>query len=320
MQPSSEQPPAAEGPLRSAMATTIFGRFGLRAGWSMAIAVLLFLILDPWTLSRFTAIAPTEIMAGPAMLGEVLALGAACLATLVMALIEHRRMAVYGLSRARLRDLFAGAFWGLIAISLLVSALHSFHVLVFDKLALSGAATYLSGAKWLLVFLLVGLFEEYSTRGFLQYTLTRGVYGLTKKISPTRARFLAFWIAAVIMSIVFGLLHLGNQGETPSGILTVFCAGLLFSYALWRTGSLWWAIGFHITWDWRQSFLYGVPDSGSLSAGRLFQTHPTGPMLLSGGADGPEGSVLVLPTLLLVALIIRLTTRRGLQPPLEPEP
>jgi membrane protease YdiL (CAAX protease family) len=303
--------------LRSIAGAAVFGRFGLRAGWSMAIAVLLFLVLNPWTLSR--ASEPKEIKPGSAMLGETLALGAACIVTLAMALIERRRMAVYGLSRARLRDLFAGAFCGLTALSLLVFTLRACHVLVFDRLALKGPAIYLYGAKWLLVFLLVGLFEEYSTRGFLQYTLTRGMMGIGSRLSPRHARGAAFWIAAAIMSVVFGVLHLGNQGETRSGILMVFCAGLLFSYALWRTGSLWWAIGFHTAWDWAQSFLYGVPDSGSLSAGRLLQTHATGRSLLSGGADGPEGSVLVLPTLLLVAFIIRFTTQAGPQPPLEPE-
>jgi membrane protease YdiL (CAAX protease family) len=225
MEPLHEPTSASGHMLRSIAGAAVFGRFGLRAGWSMAIAVLLFLVLNPWTLSR--ASEPKEIKPGSAMLGETLALGAACIVTLAMALIERRRMAVYGLSRARLRDLFAGAFCGLTALSLLVFTLRACHVLVFDRLALKGPAIYLYGAKWLLVFLLVGLFEEYSTRGFLQYTLTRGMMGIGSRLSPRHARGAAFWIAAAIMSVVFGVLHLGNQGETRSGILMVFCAGLL---------------------------------------------------------------------------------------------
>lgn len=98
----------------------------------------------------------------------------------------------------------------------------------------------------------------------------------------------------------------------------MFVTGILFSYALWRTGSLWWGIGMHMTWDWSQSFLYGVPDSGLLSIGRLFQTHPTGNPLLSGGPAGPEGSLLAWPVLLLLFLAIRLQPQ-GTQPPVEPE-
>jgi hypothetical protein len=72
-----------------------------------------------------------------------------------------------------------------------------------------------------------------------------------------------------------------------------------------------------MAWDWAQSFLFGVPDSGNVSAGRLFFTHPVGDTLYSGGVDGPEGSVYVIPVMLLVGLIIRFTTAPGQQPPLE---
>jgi membrane protease YdiL (CAAX protease family) len=325
--------------------TLLFGRFGLRAGWSMALFVVLFLVLtmvlgvvqlaatdtgkQPVAEREAQSAGHPAPAAKPApagdltprgiVAGETVALAATVLATLLLAGIERRRMAVYGIDRSTLLNILPGALWGLVSLSLLVLALRSCHALVFDSIALRGPAVYLYGAKWLLGFLLVGLLEEYRTRGFLQFTLTRGLIGLGERTTPGRARFTAFWSGAVIMSVVFAALHLGNPGETPAGILMVFCAGLLLSYALWRTGSLWWAIGFHTTWDWAQSFLYGVPDSGTLSTGRLFQTHATGPALLSGGADGPEGSLLVLPTLLLVALLIRYTTRPGVQPPLEAE-
>jgi uncharacterized protein len=70
---------------------------------------------------------------------------------------------------------------------------------------------------------------------------------------------------------------------------------------LWRTGSLWWALGFHAAWDWAQSFVLGVADSGAMVQFHLLGTHPQGKALLSGGATGPEGSVFVLGILGLVA-------------------
>ena len=72
-----------------------------------------------------------------------------------------------------------------------------------------------------------------------------------------------------------------------------------------------------MAWDWAQSFLYGVPDSGGLVQGRLFATHALGNPLLSGGTDGPEGSVLCIPILLLVILVLVFFTRPSSQPPLE---
>ena len=99
----------------------------------------------------------------------------------------------------------------------------------------------------------------------------------------------------------------------------MFLAGMTLSYTLWWTGSLWWGIGWHMAWDWAQSFLFGVADSGNISEGRLFVTHPTGNPLLSGGADGPEGSVLVVAALAVTVVLCRYTARRGVQPSLERE-
>ncbi len=353
MEPSIETPNAAETAIVEDAATTpapevrntvFLGRFGLRAGWSMSIFIPIFLlslsIFSVATLAVTGKLQQTiheamshqqpkkpatpppaqDIRPKGTVISEGLQLAATAAATLALALIERRRIAVYGIGRSRLADFLPGALWGLTTLAMLVALLRATHVLVFDSLALHGTAITVFGLKWLLAFLLVGLFEEYLTRGFLQYTLTRGLFGLAARISPTHARAIAFWSAAVIMSIVFGSGHLLNPGENRVGILMVFVAGMVFSYALWRTGSLWWAIGFHMAWDWAQSFLFGVPDSGGLSAGRLFLTHPTGNPLFSGGPDGPEGSLYVLPTMLVVALLIRFTTRPGPQPQLEPEP
>lgn len=324
------------------------GRFGLRAGWGIAIFVPLFLIFslilgagalaargklkETITKMQQAKTAQKSPSGAPAakpqkpqsdmtpkftVIAEAVQFAALGLAAWILSRIERRRLAVYGIDRSHLRDILPGAFWGLATLSLLVALLRGFHLLVFDERALAGAAILVFGAKWLLAFFLVGLLEEYTIRGYIQYTFTRGVFGLAERLSSTRTRAIAFWIAAFFMSAVFGALHLGNSGENRIGIVMVFLAGILFSYALWRTGSLWWGIGFHMTWDWAQSFLYGVPDSGGLSTGRLFHTHPVGNVLLSGGSDGPEGSLLVIPILLLVFVVLRFT-RAGEQPPLAP--
>ncbi len=311
------------------------GRFGLRAVWGILIFIALFVALT-FALSVGTRVAegksplPKKSQAAQHVGGDMSARGPiigdgegfvalACVAWLLCR-IERRRIGVYGIGRNRMRDFLPGAFWGLAFLSLLVGVLRATHVLVFDGRALTGSAIFAFGAKWLAAFLFVGLAEEYLNRGYLQYTLTRGLFTQAERLSPTHARAIAFWAAAVLMSLLFGAGHLFNPGESAPGIIAVFLAGMTFSYALWHTGSLWWAIGFHMAWDWAQSFLYGVPDSGFLSGGRLFNTHPIGNPLLSGGTDGPEGSIYVIPTLLLVVVIIRFTTRRGAQPPLEPIP
>ena len=225
---------------------------------------------------------------------------------------------MYGLGLRHLRDILPGALWGLGIMAALVGVLRALHLVVFDARLLHGPAVLGYGAAWLALFFLVGIFEEFLFRGYLQYTLTRGLFGLAQRMAPQHARAAAFWMSALLWSLLFLSAHLGNAGENAVGLAGVFVAGIMLSYALWRTGSLWWAIGFHTTWDWAQSFLFGVPDSGTLSAGRLFATHAMGRPVLSGGVDGPEGSILGVFAFLLILLAVRLQPQAA-QPPLEPE-
>jgi hypothetical protein len=60
-------------------------------------------------------------------------------------------------------------------------------------------------------------------------------------------------------------------------------------------------VGFHGGWDWGLSFFYGTPDSGLVLEGHLLATHPRGDPRWSGGAAGPEGSLLILPLLITMA-------------------
>jgi membrane protease YdiL (CAAX protease family) len=229
-----------------------------------------------------------------------------------MSKIERRPASVYGLGGVRkLPHFFAGLAWGVTCLSLLVLTLWKTGLLVIDSRLIFGGAVLRYGILWLLGFLLVGLLEEYFTRGYLQYTLARGLTGIYKCAFKTRhSAALGFWTAALIFSILFGLGHGKNPGESPIGLLSAGSVAMVFCLSLWRTGSLWWAIGFHASWDWAQSFLYGVADSGTMVQHHLLATHPVGKPILSGGATGPEGSLFILAILSLVVLIIFFTLPR----------
>lgn len=240
------------------------------------------------------------------------------LAAFGISFLERRRFWVYGMGRPHFLDILPGAAVGLLAMGLLVGGLRALHLIVFDGQLDHGGAIVRYGLGWLVFFFLVGVGEEFLFRGYLQFTLMRGLLGLARRIAPGGARPVAYLLAGTLTSLLFFAVHTTNTGENKTGLLGVFLAGVLFCYALWRTGSLWWGIGFHATWDWSQSFLYGTADSGLVSAGRLFSTHPVGNPLLSGGAAGPEGSLLLIPVLLLVMLALRFWPKAE-QPPLEPE-
>jgi uncharacterized protein len=115
----------------------------------------------------------------------------------------------------------------------------------------------------------------------------------------------SFWQAAWVTSTLFGFFHLGNKGENWMGIFAAAAIGFVFCVSIRVTGSAWWAIGCHAAWDWGETYFYGAIDSGNVATGHYLTVTPAGSAFWSGGADGPEGSVLVVViiVLLLVALV-----------------
>jgi uncharacterized protein len=320
--PAGEAQQSAPAPqtIPTSTQTIFFGADGLRAGWS----ALLFLVLFAVLMAGVNAVAqkihltPRHTFSGRdtplsfTVSGEAIPFCGLLLAAWAMSKVERRPNAVYGLGGPRkLLHFGAGLAWGVVCLSLVVLTLWKSGLLVFDGRLLSGRDVVRYGALWLLGFLFVGLREEYLVHGYLQYTLARGLAGLYRgAFNSERSAALGFWTSALLFSVLFGLGHARNPGESPTGLLAAGLIGLVFCLSLWRTGSLWWAIGFHTSWDWAQSFLYGVADSGTFAQYRLLASHPAGQPVLSGGATGPEGSILILVPLALITVIILFTLPR----------
>ncbi len=301
--------------------TVFIGQDGLRAGWSLLVFVAMMavaLVGVRFGMHRIHPVDPNaarqsaEISAQEGVLFESIPFVALLLVTWIMSKIEGRPNSVYGLGgKHKAAHFFAGLAWGVVCLSLLVLTLWKMGLLVIERRLLFGGDVLRYGATWLLGFLVVGLLEEYLTRGYVQYTLTRGLAGLYRWVLKTRhSEAFGFWTSAVIISFLFGFSHGRNPGESPIGMLSAGLAGIVFCLSLWRTGFLWWAIGFHAAWDWSQSFLYGVADSGIMVQHHLFATHPVGKPVLSGGATGPEGSIFILAIFVLIVVIILLTLPR----------
>lgn len=269
-----------------------YGAQGLRVGWKVllfaAIVITLFLATHP-LLNLVAPRSPTgPISLQMDVIHEFWLALLVLAATSVMARLERRPLRSYGYTdSAGLQRLCFGACWGFLSISVLVWALWLHGSLVFDGFSSANRHVLPDAAGSVLGALLVGLTEESLLRGYLQFVL---------------ARALGFWWAAVTLSLIFGLMHGGNDGETWLGLLGAGAGGLFFCLSLWYTKSLFWAVGFHSALGWGESYLYGTPDSGEVAPWRLITTHPTGDPLWSGGSAGPEGSLLMVP--LLVALIV----------------
>lgn len=253
------------------------GPEGLRAGWCLALyaaMLALVVVVESWWAQAIHLGSLWSLV-----FFEFGALVAAVIPAIAMARIEGRDWDVYGLPP---RDAFSklfwiGAVWGFLGITLLLMVLHGLHAFDFGHIVLHGGRILEFAAFWGSLFLLVGLFEEFLMRGYSQFTLARGI---------------GFWPAAAVLSAGFGAMHLKNPGEAWAGALAAAWIGFFFCLTLRRTGTLWFAVGFHAAWDWGESYFYSVPDSGAVSPGHLLSSSFHGPRWLTGGSVGPEGSVM----------------------------
>jgi membrane protease YdiL (CAAX protease family) len=306
--PAPPPPP----PEPSALRKVFLGPQGLRAGWKYAIfmvvlfaLIFLFSTLVVMVLGKPERHQPLQLKLQFAF--EVFEAVAALLATGIMAkLIDKRKWGYFGLplNRAFSSEFWTGAVLGFGALAFQLELMHLGGWFDFGTIVLHGSDVLRWGAFWGLFFLCTGFFEEGMLRGYPQRVLTNGM---------------GFWPSALVLSTLFACLHLGNPGENKFGIFMVFVDGMTMCFSLWRTGSMWFAVGNHAAWDWAQTFFFGTPDSGMKPHGALFSPSFHGPALLSGGADGPEGSVLVLLSEVLIAVAIAIIYRHRKYPLLKDE-
>ncbi len=158
----------------------------------------------------------------------------------------------------------------------------------------------------LALFLCIAVFQETAVRGCIFQTLECH-YGSG--------------IALIASSLFFGLLHLGSPVEGLSTaqwligpLFLSFETGLLFSAAYLLTRRLWLPIGLHWGWNFFETSIYGTANSGAWEndPNTLFAGHVHGPFLATGGAFGPEASLIGLFVGSYAGiLLLRLAIRKG---------
>lgn len=150
----------------------------------------------------------------------------------------------------------------------------------------------------LAVFLSVGWYEELLDRGYWLQNLEEGLN--------------LFW-AVLISSCFFAVGHLANPNVSVTAILGLILAGVFMGYGYTRTRQLWLPIGLHTGWNFFEGTVFGFPVSGMADFPTLIHITVKGPILMTGGAFGPEAGLVVLPALGLGALLVYLYTKRRLQ-------
>jgi membrane protease YdiL (CAAX protease family) len=207
-----------------------------------------------------------------------------CAIAWVMSRIERERFSAYGLPLVpgAGKLLAKGALWGFIPSALILIPVYFLGGCSFHGLALHGRELIFYALAWAVAMLALGFGEEFLFRGYLLKTLGEGI---------------GFWPAAVVLSSLFGLVHLlFKPHEDWIDPTSVALYGLFWCLTLRRTGSLWFAVGFHAASDYADMIAFAEPNSGNDGkplVGHLLDIRFHGPDWLTGGPRGTEASLLV---------------------------
>lgn len=242
--------------------------------------------------------------AGNIALSEFANFLTALICTGAFALYERRRVDSYGLpvNRAFSWQTFEGAAAGVIMAGAVAVGMIALGGMQIRGLASSGSALAFSALAWLGANICIGVAEEFWFRSYFQQTLWKSI---------------GFWPATTVIALIFAAEHyFFKQGENVWDVITLVSLSMLLSYTMLRTGALWFAVGFHIAFDYMQLFVIGTPNGSHFPAGRLLDVRFNGPPWLTGGVLGTEASFLMYPVIALLWLYVWWRYRAN--PPLQP--
>ncbi|MBN1819114.1 MAG: CPBP family intramembrane metalloprotease [Prolixibacteraceae bacterium] len=141
--------------------------------------------------------------------------------------------------------------------------------------------------NYLLIFIMVGIYEELLIRGYFLGTFMN----LTNK-----------YIALIITAILFSLMHIMNANFSLIPFINIVLAGILLGVVYIHTRRIWFPMALHIIWNFLQGPVFGSEVSGGSTGETIFQIKTTGSDLLTGGEFGFEASFIM--TGLMIGLII----------------
>ncbi|MBN1781874.1 CPBP family intramembrane metalloprotease, partial [bacterium] len=122
---------------------------------------------------------------------------------------------------------------------------------------------------------------------------------------------LGSYFSLAISALLFGLLHLLNPNcSLIAGIGLAIQAGLLLASAYIYSRNLWFPIAVHFAWNFAETGIFGAIVSGNEFSKTWITSKITGPVWLTGGEFGPEGSVQATFFCLAVSVILLILSHR----------
>lgn len=160
---------------------------------------------------------------------------------------------------------------------------------------------------------MIGLFGFMAAASVTEELVFRGV------LQRVLERWWGSFLALGFTSVLFGLMHLVNPNATLWGVTAIAIeGGFMLGAAYIATRNLWVPIGIHFGWNFAASAIFSTEVSGNGTPQGMLDAATSGPMPVSGGEFGPEGSLYAVVFGLLTAIVfLWLAKRRGHLVPLR---
>ena len=142
--------------------------------------------------------------------------------------------------------------------------------------------------------LLYGIVFGAVSPAILEELIFRGI------ILKNMESFFGTWNSLFISAILFGLIHLINANSTLFVSLNIgLTGGMTMGLIFVITKRIWIGVGGHFIWNATQSVLSLDGSSGLLESEII-----EGPILITGGSYGVEGSIILLSMSLVVSVVL----------------
>jgi hypothetical protein len=271
------------------------------AGGALVLGVLTLLV----TVAQIAVLATFEVtlITASTTALTLVSIGASAVATVVGVWVagrylDRRRFVDYGLRIDR--DWWLDCAFGLALGALLMTGVFLAKLaggwLAVESVGAAGEALLVSVIAAVVLFVLVGVYEELLIRGYLLTNLAEGARG-------TFGERGAIVFAVLVSSVAFGAFHASNPGATLLSVTNISIAGVMLALGYVLTGELAIPIGLHVTWNLFQGTVYGFPVSGLEFGRSVVVVETTGPRLITGGGFGPEAGLIGLGAMVAGSLL-----------------
>lgn len=208
-------------------------------------------------------------------------------------LLDKKPMREMGLTfdKSFITELVYGLVLGAVSIALIFFILLVTGQIVVEKRDLAPDFIWVLLAD-LVLMIFVGIGEEMFSRGYCMSIMRRS----------------NIFVVLIVPNVIFALLHILNNNIGVIPLINLFLIGVLFSFMFLRRGNIWMPIGYHITWNYFQGSIFGMPVSGTTVNG-LYMSRFTSDNILNGGGFGPEGGLIVTGLIIVSIVLLLLLTR-----------